>query len=389
MSTVLIVGLAIAVLVCIVFTGVSVMAARQLVAAPAPKQLAFELHQSDAVRFPVTPQTVLPGEYGLIYDNGRGHARIGSVIDGGAEQGFVIRAFSSVTGTAIPRQGEGAFVRDVYRTPAALGLPFENVDIVSDAGTSPAWVVTPGSGSYSTVWAIHLHGIRTTRSVVLPGVLALSGLGITSLVVSWRGDTEGPQTANGTSFLGQEEWRDVEAAIAFVMSSGAESIIFIGWSMGATIARLLMERSRFRDRVAGMVLISPVTSWRAVIKRAIRAARLPAAVAWGVEVALGNRVLSRFAGLSTPVSLGALESVSTNHTRPVPTLVIHNPGDDLVPFSTVAAYVARNSKHTELVVFEESPHAMEWNVEPKKFEETLRTWASALLHDRSRQLGNE
>ena len=57
----------------------------------------------------------------------------------------------------------------------------------------------------------------------------------------------------------------MESAVSYAVARGAGRIILSGWSMGGTIALLTAERSAHRDRIVGVVLVGPVTSWRKAI----------------------------------------------------------------------------------------------------------------------------
>lgn len=355
---------------------VAVAAARSLVVGRPAAPIKYSRVGND-IEFSASELTRAAGSYGLLLPDG-GHARVDAVLDEHATS--VRRALGPVTGAPLPTQGEGRWVRDVYPSPAELGVPFSDVAIATAGGPSPAWLI-PGTDG-ADVWAIHLHGIRTTRSVVLPSVSALLPTEVTSLVPSWRGDPEGPAALGGGSSLGQEEWRDVDAALEFAVASGARSIVLVGWSMGAMISSLLLQNSRHANRVVGVVMVAPVTSWRTVVAHAVRAARLPAIIGSLVERILRTPGLCRLAGLPAPVRLSDLESAGARVT--VPTLVIHNPGDPTAPFAASVAFVNQNDEYAELVVFEEAPHAMEWNREPQRFEETITNWvADVVARDRA------
>lgn len=355
---------------------VAFAAARSLVVGRLAAPIKYNRVGND-IEFDATELTRAAGSYGLLSADGV-HARIDAVLE---EHGTSVkRALGPVTGGELPTGGEGRWVRDVYPSPAELGVSFTEVAITTAGGPSPAWLI-PGTGD-DAVWAVHLHGIRTQRSVVLPSVSALLPTGVTSLVPSWRGDSEGPSTVGGGSSLGQEEWRDVEAALEFAVASGARSIVLVGWSMGAMISTLLLQNSRLSDRVVGLVMVAPVTSWRTLVAQAVRAARLPAFIGSLVEGILRTPGLCRLVGLEGPVRLAALDSAAATVT--VPTLVIHNPGDPLAPFAATVDFVNQNGEYAELVVFEEAPHAMEWNREPQRFEETMTNWvADVLARDRA------
>lgn len=358
-------------LAAVLLLAVAVFAARSLVIGSTPRPISYKV-AGERIELVPTELTRAPGSYGLITPDGI-HARVDAVLE--EADTALTRALGVVTGGQLPPEGIGRWVRDVYPSPAALGLSFEEVEIATAGGTSPAWVV-PGDAE-GDIWAIHLHGIRTTRSVVLPGVAALRPAGVTSLVPSWRGDTEGPATFSGGSTLGQEEWRDVEAALEYAVARGARSIVLVGWSMGAMISSLLLQNSPLADRVVALVMVAPVTSWRLVLAKAVRAARLPKVVGWLVAAILRAPVLCRVAGLAVPVKLAAFDAATLRAS--VPTLVIHNPGDHLSPFASTVDFQSRNDELVELVVFEDAPHAMEWNREPDRFEATVGNWVANVV----------
>jgi pimeloyl-ACP methyl ester carboxylesterase len=362
---------------------VAFAAARSLVVGRLAAPIRYKRVDTDTdIEFDATDLTRAVGSYGLLLADGT-HARINAVVDEDATS--VRRALGPVTGRELPPRGEGRWVRDVYPSPAELGVPFTDVAVTTAGGVSPAWLI-PGAGD-DAVWAIHLHGIRTTRSVVLPSVSALLPTGTTSLVPSWRGDSEGPSRVGGGSSLGQEEWRDVDAALDLAVASGARSFVLVGWSMGAMISSLLMQNSRHADRVVGVVMVAPVTSWRTVLTHAVRAARLPAIVGALVEGILRTPGLCRIAGLAAPVRLSALDGAAARVA--VPTLVIHNPGDPTAPFAATVDFVEQNREYAELVVFEEAPHAMEWNREPRRFEETITNWVAEVVARNRAAAGEE
>ena len=121
-----------------------------------------------------------------------------------------------------------------YPTPQEAGLDARSVTITTPAGRCPAWRI---DGDPST-WAIHIHGLGSTRAGTLRGVLTATELGYTSLVVTYRNTEEGPRVGNGRSTLGDTETADVDEAIGYAVRRGARQIVLFGWSMGAAIAAL-------------------------------------------------------------------------------------------------------------------------------------------------------
>src|SRR5690606_30900234 len=100
--------------------------------------------------------------------------------------------------------------------------------------------------------------------------------GCTTLVVSYRNDPGAPKAPDGRYHLGDREWYDVEAAIAYAQQHGARRITLVGWSMGGGIVLQTLRRSPLAGVVDRVVLDSPAIEWRAVIRRLLDARRVPA-----------------------------------------------------------------------------------------------------------------
>ncbi len=350
-----------------VYSTVVLLAARA-VTLGSSSRIGFRRIADHSVQFRADRRTLLKGRYGFRFAGG--HAKIGPVT--GVNGRWVTRSLDQQSGE-MPAKGVGEWVRDVYLSPGDLDAPFIEISISTELGHCPAWVVGEVRNRVIDTWVIHLHGIRTTRSVVLPGVAALLGMPVISLIPAWRGDGEGPPVWGGGSSLGLTEVSDVERALEFARSRGAKRIVLVGWSLGGTIAHLLVRRLSDATDISGLVLIAPVTSWRAVIDHAAKRARLPQAITKGVEWVLSTSTICRLAGIASPVDLQALE-LSDRPERSIPTLLIHNPADELVPHDLVREYVSVNAGWTDMRVFDDAPHAMEWNQSPARFESELREW---------------
>ena len=118
------------------------------------------------------------------------------------------------------------------RTPATLGLPYEEVRITSSDGTRlAAWWIPSRNGAAM----IALPGASSTRAAVLDhaDLLAESGYGVLLLDYRGHGESEG----RGMQF-GWGAERDVSAAISFVLgrSGVTRGVGLIGLSMGGEVA---------------------------------------------------------------------------------------------------------------------------------------------------------
>src|SRR5690606_24167617 len=100
------------------------------------------------------------------------------------------RVARRITGTALglaPKAGDRASWSGIYyAAPHEAGLDARNITITTPTGQCPAWRI---DGDPST-WAIHIHGLGSTRAGTLRGVLAATDLGCTSLVVTYRNTEE-------------------------------------------------------------------------------------------------------------------------------------------------------------------------------------------------------
>lgn len=313
-----------------------------------------------------SPKTRHPGVFGIRYANG--YALVGDVLD--ETERTVTREVRELIG-ALPGTGGVQWEGDVHALPSDIA-PYRDVVIAAPGGPAPAWRFGPDT---SATWMIHIHGIRATRDNALRTVLAAEAEGISSLVVSFRGDGDAAPTPGRASRLGLDEWEDVEAAIDYAVAHGAERLLLAGWSMGGAIALRLAERSRHRHLIAALVLVGPATDWRAAISAGARQARVPfpEAAARLAAWALSDPLLSRFAGLRHPIALDELDWSIPGRLK-VPALVVHSRADRTVPFACSERFAEANPAFVELREAPDADHSWEYNVAPEWFTSVVRAW---------------
>ncbi len=265
---------------------------------------------------------------------------------------------------------------DVFFEPSAVAGRFEEVHIPTVYGVAPAWLF---ERKKTDTWVIHIHGSWTDRSIMFRDVHAFGPLGFTSLVPSFRSDQEVSPPQAESSHLGQTEWRDVESAVAYAVAHGAKRIILSGWSMGGTIALLTAERSTYRDRIVGVVLVGPVTSWRKTITAGAARAGVPTVGAGLVMCLLQAPPFARMLGLEEPIDFDALEWVDVPNRVAVPTLVLHSSADQEVPWEFSVAFQRANPDTVTLIPLPEAHHTQEWNASPRAFTNELTSWISKTI----------
>ncbi|MGO4595529.1 alpha/beta hydrolase family protein [Leifsonia sp. 2TAF2] len=347
----------------------SVALARAVVS-PRPRP-ATRIHSSTgtSVTLAADRRTLHRGQFGLWFGQHghatHGHAVVGHVTAFDREAGTVTRELLEVSGDLSAAQS-GRWTGHLHAGPESLRRPYQQVEIEVPGGVAPAWVVEPRENRRPGVWAIHIHGQNAPRVTVLGAVHATDSLGMTSLVVAYRGDGEGPPVPAGASLLGLREWEDVDAAVAWALSRGAQRVVLVGWSLGGTIALQLAELGAHRASIDRLVLIAPVTDWRAAIRNIVAERGLPRALGSLAIRALADPGLSARAGLPEPLDFDRLDWSRPGRLT-VPALVIHSDGDRSVPLSSSVLFAMANPRLVRLVELSRAEHCWEYNVDPAAF----------------------
>lgn len=317
-----------------------------------------------------TPDTALPGRYGLFTVGSADYLRLGAVV--GGDGATVTRKLL----THVPADGdlapEAAFSGWYFDRPENLHLPFRSVTIGTAVGPCPAWEF---SAAHDTdVWAIQVHGRGTTRAETLRAVPVFHDLGITSLAVSYRNDGEAARSRTGTYALGATEWRDVDAAIGYARRNGARRIILMGWSMGGALALQAAFDSPHHDVIAGLVLESPVVDWRTVLAYQGRMMRLPASVTGLAQHLLGTGWGAALLGSGAPIPLDQLDGVARADELRYPVLILHSDDDGFVPADASHALAAARPDLVTMETFEVARHTKLWNYDESRWTGAIRAW---------------
>jgi alpha-beta hydrolase superfamily lysophospholipase len=318
-----------------------------------------------------TPDTQLPGRYGLFTQGTASYIKLGSVLS--EDDASVKRKLLTHVAADAQLAPEAAFSGWYYDQPDELHLPYTPELIGSAVGPCPAWLFPAGSGE---VWAIQVHGRGTTRAECLRAVPVFHSVGITSLVVSYRNDGEAPRSRAGTYALGATEWRDVDAAVGFARRRGAKHIILMGWSMGGAIALQLSLNSAHRDAIAGLILESPVVDWRVVLQYQARAMRVPPAVSGLAIGALQSEWATPITRAGSAIPFDRLDVVSRAGELRHPILILHSDDDGFVPSDASHDLVLARPDLVDLKVFEVARHTKLWNYDQERWSDSIRNWIS-------------
>lgn len=288
-------------------------------------------------------------------------------------QAFVARSVSRSEAEQLSQIDHVSWTGVHFPTPVSADLRATEVTIPTGLGPTPAWRVDAGAGD---LWAVHIHGMGSTRSGTLRGVKAATAAGLTSLVVTYRNTAEGISTGSGRPTLGLDETEDVAPALEYARTHGATRIVLFGWSMGASIALQLAHIPQWRRLVAGVVADSPVLDWRATLEANCSRAGLPTRSAHLAYPWLTHPMLSRITGLARALDLDALDWTSPGELT-VPLLILQGTADRSTPWQ-VAARLADANPHVALELFD-ADHTMAWNSDPARWRSIITDWLADLL----------
>lgn len=317
-----------------------------------------------------TQDSLTPGEYSLWFRQDSGHARVGEIIEFSPDT--VTRVLLGVDFGALEGARAGRFSGWFYLSPAELGVPWEDVEIETELGPAPAWLVpaeSPGDR-----WVVQVHGRAVRRQETLRAIPVFRDAGYTSLIISYRNDGDAPESADHRYALGDTEWRDVEAAIRFALDRGAREIVLMGWSMGGATVLQCLTRSELASHVVGVVLDSPVVDWVTALTFQAELNRLPPIVREGVLTLLSEKWAGGITGQSEPIDLKRLDLVARAAELTVPILILHSDDDGFVP-STASAALAH--ARPDIVTYERfvtARHTKLWNYDRSRWERAIGGW---------------
>ena len=351
---------------------ITVRIAREVVTPPKTREedIRVVAVSASTITLTSTKDSLLPGRYGLWFDGGDGHAHIGPIVSTDAHG--VTRELLSVDFGVL---GAGARARLngwYYLGPKELGFAYDDVVVDTELGPAPAWLIP--AEEETGRWVIQVHGRAVRRSETLRAVPVFREAGFTSLLVSYRNDGDAPESDDRRYALGDAEWRDVDAAVAFAIGRGATSIVLMGWSMGGAIVLQTLTRSQHAEHIVGVVLDSPVIDWASVLGFQGSELGFPVAASKAVLAVIGNSWGKRLTGQSTPIDLARLDFVARADELSRPVLLMHSDDDGYVP-STSSHKLA--DARPDIVTFDGftvARHTKLWNYDAPRWNLDIATW---------------
>ncbi|MFP7760550.1 alpha/beta hydrolase [Marisediminicola sp. LYQ85] len=340
-----------------------------------------------------TADTSLPGRYGLWTDRDTGHLKLGEIVS--STPTTVTRHLDGIDLGQPERAAGGRFSGWYHVTPDDIDLPWRSVEVETELGAAPAWLIPAASdpavdtaavdpvGDTAAIgrgrWAILVHGRGVSRAEALRAVPVLHGRGFTCLVVSWRNDGDAPPSPDGRYGLGATEWNDVDAALGFARDHGARDVVLVGWSMGGAISLQAARNSPHAPLIRGIVLESPVVAWAPTLDFQAQGMRIPPAIRRASVALLSTPSLAAIAGQSTAVDFASLDFVERASEITVPILLMHSDDDGFVPIEASEALARARPDIVDFHRWTDARHAKLWNFDPERFDREIGEWVDRIL----------
>jgi alpha-beta hydrolase superfamily lysophospholipase len=328
----------------------------------------------DTVTLSRTLDTLTPGQYSLWFDQDGGHARVGEIVS--MDVNSVTREVIAVDFGDLGLARRARFSGWFYLGPRELGFEFENVVIDTPLGAAPAWLIP--AEQETGRWVIQVHGRAVRRPETLRAIPVFREAGYTSLVVSYRNDGEAPRSVDNRYGLGDSEWQDVDAAIAFAIDHGATDVVLMGWSMGGATVLQAATRSSHSSAIRGVVLDSPVVDWVGVLEFQGTSLKLPRVIRRGALELISRKWGSRLTGQAEPIDLRRLDWVARADELDVPILLLHSVDDGYVPADGSSALAEARPDIVRYEEFVTARHTKLWNYDAPRWNAAIENWLQSL-----------
>ncbi len=322
--------------------------------------------QAGRITVDATDETTRQGVWGLESD--AKYAQLGPIVR--ADDDSVERGVTPQVGMFAP--GDAARIDvDAYTgdPTSALSIGFEALRSPADIGPQPAWFI---DGRRPT-WVIFVHGYgsdRLTESLRITPSLVSQGYPVMSITI--RNDVDATPSESGLRYWGQEEWRDVDAAIESGLRKGARDFVIVGSGFGASVVSAFLHESEQVDLVRAVVYDSPVLDLESVAVGIAEDSGTPGAVGW-----LGRRLTALRFGMDW----GAADQLDRTDEFDVPILLLYGAQDPVTSVDTFEEFADALPEIVTTHRFEQGGHTDLWNVDADRYELAIEDFLLDVIGD--------
>jgi alpha-beta hydrolase superfamily lysophospholipase len=253
--------------------------------------------------------------------------------------------------------------------PGVLGIEFETVTYAGPLGDLDAWFI-PGTDA---TWVIAVHGLAAQQKDMLRFVQAMDDLDHPMLVVTYRNDPGAPDEG-GIGKMGQTEWEDIEAAVTYARSQGADSIVLSGLSMGGATVLSYLVNSEDLSAIEGAILEAPAADLGEVVTRRSGEA-IPIGGPIGDSLVLVGKLVAE---LRTGIDFGEIDYVERADELTVPLLIMHGTEDPVVPFAIGEALAEARPDLIEFHAIPDAAHTRAWNEDRQAYCDLIESFLDRL-----------
>jgi pimeloyl-ACP methyl ester carboxylesterase len=274
------------------------------------------------------------------------------------------RTIASLSG-AQPKVGDKLSLQgNIWTTnpKAALGLDYTDITYNSPVGSMKAWLI---SGTNSIAWTIGVHGIGADKTEMLRFVKPVHDAGDTMMVINYRNDAANPASPDGRNNLGNTEWQDLEAAVAYARAHGATTVNLYGDSLGGSLVENYLHRAKDSSQINRVVLDSPALDWEQILRHRAKSSGYPSIIYYPTVWVLRLR---------TGINVNSISTKATDIKQK--TLIIHSSDDPNVPQAASKAIADAAPNLVTLVDFGHGGHLRSWNYDQARYEKIVTTFLS-------------
>lgn len=282
-----------------------------------------------------------------------------SIVDGKKESARRILRYSGEG----PKQGDKvALIGTVFTTNPkdALGLDYQEIKYDTLLGPASAWVIP----ATSSRWMVAVHGIGASKTEFLRFAKAIHEADVNLMIINYRGDADAPASPDGFAHLGDTEWEDVEAAVRYASTKGAEEVQLFGISFGGSLVQNYLRRSTDVQQlnITRVVLDSPALDWDQILSYRLTKDGYPS-----IMMIPGKQFAAWRSGIDFDRVTTAGKSDLIKHK----TLIFHTVDDTSVPQSASKTLAEQQPQLVKVLDFGKGGHTRSWNHDQIRYEEQL------------------